>query len=120
MKTSLQILIVLLLVSCGAGYHRVKYAEMPEPPRVTLKNNELIVTTRNEGGEGLSVYKVDVNIRDRARIIELRGFQAIGKSEKTEFKVMLSEVQLNKISDYRVYWLDPKGKKTRVTLSDKL
>ena len=113
MKISRYVLIVLLLTGCGAGYHRVRYAEMPEPPRVTLKNNELIVTTRNADQEGLSVYKVDINIRDKSRIIELRGYQAISKSEKTEFKVPLSEAQLNTISDYRIYWIDPKGK-TRI------
>lgn len=93
---------------------------MPEPPRVTFKNNELIVTTRNKDREGLSVYKVDVNIRDRTHVIELRGFQAIGKSEKTEFTVILSEDQLNHINDYRIYWIDPGGKKTKVAVSDKL
>jgi hypothetical protein len=111
---------LFILISCGGGYHRIRYAEMPQPPRVTLKDNELIVLTRNTDGEGLSVYRVDINIRDRTRAIELRGIQAIGKAEKTEFKVELSDDQLTRINDYRVYWVDPGGKKTRVTLSDKL
>jgi hypothetical protein len=120
MKNLHFILVVLLLTNCGAGYHKIRYAEMPEPPQVTLKDKELIVTTRNKDGEGLSVYKVDVNIRDRTRIIELRGFQAIGKPEKTEFTVLLNDEQLKRISDYRIYWVDPGGKKTRVAVSDKL
>lgn len=120
MKNFHFILLVFLLTGCGGGYHRIRYAEMPEPPKVLLKSNELIVTTRNKDGEGLSVYKVDVDIRDRTRTIELRGFQAIGKSEKTEFKVILSDDQLKRINDYRIYWVDLGGKKTRVAVSDKL
>jgi len=91
---------------------------MPVPPNVTLKENELIVTTQNENGEGLSVYKIDINIRDRARIIELKGYQALGKPEKTQFKIELSEAQLKEIRNYRVYWIDRGGKKTRVQLAN--
>jgi hypothetical protein len=120
MKPAICCFILLVVMACGAGYHRVRYAEMPNPPRVTLKNNELIVTTRNTDGEGLSVYKVDINIRDRSHTIELRGYQAISKPEKTEFTVVLSEDQLNRISDYRIYWLDPGGKKTKIGVTDKL
>lgn len=115
----LSLALIILLMSCGAGYDRVRYAQMPEPPRVTLRNNELIVTTSNKDGEGLSVYKVDINIRDRSRTIELRGYQAIGKAEKTEFAVILKDDQLNRISDYRIYWIDPGGKKMRVQVSDR-
>lgn len=114
------IILILVFTSCGGGYHRIRYAEMPEAPRVLLKDNELIVSTRNKDGEGLSVYKVDVDIRDRSRTIELRGIQAIGKAEKTEFKVILSDDQLKRINDYRIYWVDPGGKKTRVAVLDKL
>ena len=89
-------------------------------PRITLKGNELIVTTRNENGEGLSVYKVDIDIRDRARIIELKGYQAIGKPEKTEFSITLNEAQLKDIRNYRMYWVDPGGRKNRLVVSDKL
>jgi hypothetical protein len=120
MNISRYILIFLVVTGCGGGYHRIKYAEMPEAPRVTLKDKALIVTTRNADQQGLSVYKVDINIRDNARIIELKGYQAVGKSEKTEFNLPLSEVQLKKISDYRIYWIDPKGKKTRIAVLDKL
>jgi hypothetical protein len=108
---------LFILISCGGGYHRIRYAEMPQPPRVTLKNNELIVLTRNTDGEGFSVYRADINIRDRTRTIELRGIQAIGKAEKTEFKVALNDDQLTRINDYRVYWVDPGGKKTRVQVT---
>lgn len=107
----------LLVTACGAGYNRVKYAEMPGPPKVRLTGNELIVTTRNADGEGLSVYKVDMDIRDRARIIDLRGYRAMGKSEKTEFKILLSETQLQEIRNYRVYWIDPGGRKTGVQVT---
>lgn len=86
-------------------------------PKVTLKDKELIVTTRNADGEGLSVYKVDIDIRDRARIIELKGYQALGKSEKTEFKIELNEIQLREIRNYRIYWIDPGGRKTRVEVT---
>ena len=103
-----------LLISCGAGYHRVRYAEMPIPPNVTLKDNELIVTTRNEDGKGLSVYKVDIDIRDRAHVIDLRGYQALGKPEKTAFTITLSESQLREIRNYRIYWIDLGGRKTQV------
>lgn len=120
MKTSILCISFILLVGCGAGYHRVKYAEMPVPPKVMLKDNELIVTTRNENGEGLSVYKVDIDIRDRARIIDLKGYQAVGKAEKTEFKIALSEAQLKEIRNYRMYWVDPGGRKNRLKVSDEI
>ena len=109
-----------ILIGCGAGYNRVRYKDMPMAPRITLKGNELIVTTRNENGEGLSVYKVDIDIRDRARIIELKGYQAIGKPEKTEFSITLNEAQLKDIRNYRMYWVDPGGRKNRLVVSDKL
>lgn len=90
------------------------------PPKVTLKDNELIVTTSNENGEGLSVYKVDIDIRDRARVIDLKGYQAMGKAEKTEFKIALSEAQLKGIRNYRMYWIDPGGKKNRIKVFDEI
>lgn len=93
---------------------------MPIPPKVTLKENELIVTTRNENGEGLSVYKIDIDIRDRARMIELKGYQALGKPEKTEFKIELSDAQVKDIQNYRVYWIDRGGKKTRITVKNEI
>jgi hypothetical protein len=120
MKTSVLFVAFILLLSCGAGYHRVKYAEMPMPPKVMLKNNELVVTTRNADGEGLSVYKIDIDIRDRARIIDLKGYQAVGKPEKTEFKIALTEAQLKEIRNYRMYWVDPGGRKNKLVVSDQL
>lgn len=110
------IVVVLTFTRCGIGYDRVRYTEMTNPPTVTIKENELIVTTRNTEGEGLSVYKVDIEIRDRVKVIELRGYKAIGKPEKTEFKVPLSKSQLEQIQNYKVYWLNPGGKKNRVQL----
>lgn len=120
MRTVTICLFLTLLIGCGAGYHRVRYAEMPVPPKVTLKDNELIVTTRNEDGEGLSVYKIDIDIRDRARIIDLKGYQAVGKPEKTDFNITLSEAQLKEIRNYRIYWIDPGGKKNRIVVVDKI
>lgn len=120
MRRSCYFFILLMLMACGAGYHRVKYSEMPAPPEVTLKNNELIVTTRNLDKDGLSVYKIDIDINDRTKVIELRGYQAIGKPEKTEFKITLTETQLIQIKNYRVYWMNPGNKKNRVTLENKL
>jgi hypothetical protein len=118
MKTFLLCFSLFLLMGCG--YQRVQFAEMPFPPKVTLKEKELMVTTRNEDGEGLSVYKIDIDIRDRARIIDLKGYKAVGKPEKTEFKIALSETQLREIRNYRIYWIDPGGKKTRIGVVDKI
>ena len=117
MRTIVLFFCLVVLISCGAGYHRVRYAEMTKPPIVTLRENELVVTTRNPEGEGLSVYKVDIEIRDKAKIIELRGYQAIGKPEKTEFKISLNETQLRWIEGYKVYWLNPGGKKNHVQMT---
>lgn len=55
-------------------------------------------------------------MRDRLRMIELKGYQALGKPEKTEFTIVLSEAQTKEIKNYRIYWIDPGGKKSRIKM----
>jgi hypothetical protein len=109
--------LIILLTSCAIGQREVKYSEMMSEPKVSWDNGELLVRTENsKENSALLIYEIEPAVDQTDKVILLRGLEAAGKKFRTEFRLKLKDVNPDKLSDYRIYWVDPDNKRTELRI----
>ena len=103
------------VASCAIAVRQVKYSEMSSSPTIAWQGNDLIVRTQNsKENSSLLIYKIKSTVDDDKRIILLRGYQAVGKELKTEFKLEFKSRNATQLKGYKIYWVDPDGVRTEL------
>ena len=109
--------IVFLLTCCSTGTKEVKYSEMGSEPKIKWVGQELIVETENSReNSALLIYSIEPTIDKEDNQILLYGFQAAGKEYRTEFRMTIEGVPIDKHGDYKIFWVDPDGKRTELQI----
>lgn len=114
------IYLTIILTSCAIGQREVKYSEMSSEPRVNWDKGELVVRTGNsKENSALLIYEIEPTVDQADKVILLRGLEAAGKEFRNEFRLRLTEVDVDKVSDYRIYWVDPDDKRTELRIESR-
>lgn len=108
-------LIFLTLTTCNPGKEGVKYDEMFSKPTIHWNKDELIINTVNsKENSALLIYKIEPTVNTSENTLLLKGYQAVGKEFRTEFKFSLKDLGIKESDEYKVYWVDPDGKQSEV------
>jgi len=89
---------------------------MAAPPKLVLKGEEiLITTTSSKEYPSFTIFEVLSEIDGPAKIVFLRGKEAMYRDLKNEYKMNVKSIK-DSISAYKFIWLDPDKKRTELTL----
>ena len=109
------IYLTIIFTSCAIGQREVRYSEMPSEPKINWVNGELIVRTENsKENSALLMYKIQATVDPANKVILLKGFEAVGKKFRNEFRLKIKNVNSEKVSDYKIYRVDPDNKRTEL------
>lgn len=118
MREKHSILIVLLFVGCIIGSQGVYFEEMGWQPKVAVNNKTLTVKTTNSfKNSALSIYCIGISVNHSQKIIYISAEQAVVKEAKNIFTLELDKYNIDDISSYKLYWLDPDKKTTKLFVS---
>ncbi|HTH57079.1 MAG TPA: hypothetical protein VL728_13610 [Cyclobacteriaceae bacterium] len=113
----LSFLLAFIAASCSLGHKEVRYNEMAGPPRLILQGDNILVRTQNSKEyPSFFIYEIFPMFDEGDRVILLRGYEAMYRDVKNEFKVNITNIKADSISAYKIYWVDPDLKKTELKL----
>lgn len=107
----------LIMSSCSIGKQGVYYTEMGRVPLIEIRENQLLLTTGNSmTNSALLIYKIDYSIDTVLHQIEFKGYQALGKEDKSTHELNLKNFTKEELSTYEYYWVDPDNTKNRMQI----
>ena len=110
----------LILTGCGLGHKEVRYSELAVPPVVTLNGDDIVVTIGNSTeNPSFKIYEIQPTIDEGSKLILLKVHAGMGREPQKKFRIRLSNIRQDSISDYKIYWIDPDNKKTELPLVKK-
>jgi hypothetical protein len=86
-------------------------------PKLSVERDGLLIRTENsKENSALLIYEIRPTIDQTNKVILLKGFHAPGKELQTDFRVKLEDIDLNELSNYKIYWVDPDDKRTELRI----
>jgi ERCC4-type nuclease len=117
MKITSFFMLILLTIGCSIGEKQVFYNEMFNPPVIELTQQGLTVRTENsKDNSALLIYKIDADINSKKKEINLIATQAVKKKYQNNFTIKLPKEVNDSIASYRIFWIDPDGKKNELSI----
>lgn len=105
--------LAVVLTSCQLGHKEVRYSEMPAPPQLTIKGNEILVKTQtSKDNPSFTLYEILPTIDEGERSILLKGHEGMYRDPKNEFSVKVTRIKADSLPLYKIFWVDPDNTKT--------
>ena len=107
MKFIFFISLIIVLNSCSLDSIGVKYIEMKTPPKVKINGDTMFVNVSNSTlNSSMKIHKVEFYTKEN-NIIVIKGHQSAFGKLKSQYFFILSNYNIENISEYKIYWEDP-------------